>query len=143
MSTGSLGPLVVSSKLDVTLTYVHSVELYHVVERYTLGGCDLRLVELEWAGFGAGMPSASGDLASESLEWRLPGGVVSKVDVKLRESVVVAAKYMLYPRLFIDGEEVSIREEMVLRVCRRVSLLELVVRYVELALLKGFRVLDP
>lgn len=135
--------MIVSSKLNVTLAYVHSVELYRVVEKYTLGSCDLRLVELEWAGFGAGMPSASGDLIGEGLEWRLPRGAVSKVGVKLRESVVVAAKYMLDPRLFIDGEEVRIREEIVLRVCHRASLLELIAKYIELALLKGSKAPDP
>lgn len=140
---GVVGALVVFSELNVTLTYVHSVELYRVVEKYSLSSCDLRLVELEWAGFGAGMSSASRDLASEGLEWRPSRGAISKANAKLRESVVIAAKYMLDPRLFIGGEEVSIREKVVLRACHRVSLLELAARYVELALLKGSRTLNP
>lgn len=135
---GVVKALAVFSKLNVTLMYVHSVELYRVVEEYALTSCGIELVELEWAGFGAGMPSALGDLVTEDIEWRSHGGAISKVNVKLRESVAVDAKYMLDPRLFIDGREVGIRERMVLRVCHRVSLLELAVRYIELVLLGGF-----
>ncbi|MEM1931108.1 MAG: DUF1850 domain-containing protein [Sulfolobales archaeon] len=132
---GSISAIVVNSRANITLTYVHSVERYRVKEEYILEGCGLRLTKLEWAGFGAGMPSTPADLGDGDLESSLTGGVTSKVDIELGEYVLIAVKHMSYPKLFVNGVEVGAVSNITLRTCLKVSLLDLVVKYVEFALL--------
>lgn len=123
------------SKVNITLAYVHSVEHYSVVEKYLLEGCGLKLIELEWAGFGAGMPSSPGDLEGSVLDRCPTGGLRAKVDFEIGERVTIAAKHMSHPRLLINGKEVRVRENMTISTCLKTSLLELAIRYIVVALL--------
>ncbi|MEM4659588.1 MAG: DUF1850 domain-containing protein [Sulfolobales archaeon] len=133
---GDISAIAVNSKANITLTYVHSVERYRVIEKYVLESCGLKLVVLEWAGFGAGMPSTPADLGDRDLELSPTGGIASKVDIKLGEYVLISVKHMSHPKLFVNGVEVSVNNNITLRTCLRASLLEVVVKYVEFALLR-------
>ncbi|MEM2208062.1 MAG: DUF1850 domain-containing protein [Sulfolobales archaeon] len=133
---GSISAITVDSETNITLTYVHSVEHYRITERYALESCGLRLIALEWAGFGAGMPSTPTDLGDGALKWGPAGGMTSETNIKLGEYVVIAVKHMPHPRLFINSVEVSVSNNITLRTCLKISLLELVVRYIEFRLLK-------
>lgn len=124
------------SKVNVTLTYVHSAENFLVVEEYALEGCGLRLVGFGWAGFGAGMPSSTGDLEGCVLSQSPSGGLRAAVNLEMGGSVTIAVKHMLRPRLLVDGREVGAGESVAMRTCLKVSLLELAVRYIAVALLR-------
>lgn len=55
-------PILLSfSPVVIELRYIHSVEGYEVRERIVAWRC-VALEELEWRGYGAGMPSSAGDV---------------------------------------------------------------------------------
>lgn len=122
--------------VNITLTYKHSVELYLVIEKYVLKRCGLELVELEWSGFGAGMPSSAADLWDSLIEWRPRNRLVVKTNLNLGKVTSMSLKHAVDPEILVDGRKVGVKDNITLKTCLSTSMLSIIVKYIEIYLLR-------
>ncbi|MCS7099609.1 MAG: DUF1850 domain-containing protein [Sulfolobales archaeon] len=128
--------VVVSAETEVVVVYRHSVELYLVIERYVVENCGLRLTQLKWAGFGAGMPSSYTDVSNWSTLWRPSEGAIAKIDLALGKELVISVKHVADRAVLLSGTSIDVGSNVTLRTCFKVSVVGLLIEYIKLALLK-------
>ncbi len=105
----------------ITLEYLHSVELFRVVETYLIAGCEIRLVEFRWSGYGAGLPSTPEDIFSQISQ---SGGefIARNISVISGNVLRLDMKHRVGATVSVNGEIVSSNVGVEVRVCVRVSL---------------------
>ncbi len=121
---GRVVAVAISEPVNVTLAYVHSVELCEVVEVYLVYVDRLELAKVTWRGFGAGLPSSTEDL--QYLRYRYLDGIKVVKGVAINVSTLfLQVKYMVSPRVLVNHREFYPRDYLALKVGVAASLVEL------------------
>jgi hypothetical protein len=106
----------------VTLEYVHSVELMRIVETYTVSNCKITLTNFTWSGAGAGLPTLTD--SPNHIRHISRGYSLENITLPLRLAIDV--KYRLNPRITVNGEEVLVKDRLIVEACSHESLAEII-----------------
>lgn len=108
----------------MTIAYLHSVELYEVVEVYLVYADRLELARMVWRGFGAGLPSSTEDLQYLRHRYLEGAQVVEGVSIS-SGALLVQVRHMVNPKVLVNHREVYPRGCLAIRAGVAVSLVEL------------------
>lgn len=111
-----------NTKINIKLEYKHSVELTKITEEYEVTNCKIKIVKFTWPGYGAGLPSKPDETPSETDENR---NYVTRNITLNTTTLKISMKHRIDPKLTINGEEVTTKEEVAVIACTRISLIEL------------------
>lgn len=133
---GETAAVVVNAEAEVIVIYRHSVEHYLVVERYVVESCSLRLAQLEWAGFGAGMPSSLVDISNEAIQWKPGEGAIAKINLTLGHRIAVSVRYAVDYAIFLNNVSIDVENNVTIETCLKISIVDLLIEYSKLVLLR-------
>ncbi len=115
--------LIPNTEINIKLEYIHSVELTKIVEEYEIKNCKVTLTTFTWPGYGAGLPSRPEDMPSQTKDGS--GNYVAR-NITLNTTILkICMKHRVNPKLTINGREVESTEGVVVMICVRTSLIEL------------------
>lgn len=112
-------------RIEVRLEYKHSVELEDIVEEYEIYECRIQLVRFVWSGYGAGLPSSLDELGRlrSSNASRL---VLEEIPIS-SNTLRLEIKFMVNPKITINGKIVEASDEVVLVACSKVPLVDVII----------------
>ena len=113
------------TKISIRLEYEHSVELTKITEEYEARGCEIKLVRFVWAGYGAGLSSTPNDTLSQTIDGS--GNYVTGNITLSTTTLKISMKHRVNPKLMVNGEEAKSAEEVIIMVCSKTTLIELLI----------------
>jgi hypothetical protein len=108
-------------EIVVELKYLHSVELAKIVETYVVTGCEVRLAEFRWPGYGAGLASTPEDALGQ-IVWSDGGFAARNISITPGNALRLDMKHRVNATLTVNGVVVSSKIGVEIRPCVRVPI---------------------